>query len=96
MNPQIFREYDVRGRVDEDLTPEVVGNLGRGYAVMMIKEKGISNPKIALGRDCRLSSDRLRDNRLPRRRYRGLPHTDALFRPFQPGRRWRADDHGQP
>jgi len=62
MNPQIFREYDVRGRVDEDLTPEVVESLGRGYAVMMIKEKGISNPKIALGRDCRLSSDRLRDN----------------------------------
>lgn len=62
MNPQIFREYDVRGRVDEDLTPEVVENLGRGYAVMMIKEKGVTAPKIALGRDCRLSSDRLRDN----------------------------------
>lgn len=62
MNQQIFREYDIRGRVEEDLTPEVVESLGRGYATMMIKEKGIPFPRIALGRDCRLSSDRLRDN----------------------------------
>ncbi len=62
MNPQIFREYDIRGRVDEDLTPEVVEALGRGYATMMIREKGVPSPTIALGRDCRLSSDRLRDN----------------------------------
>ncbi len=62
MNPQIFREYDIRGRVEEDLTPDVVEKLGRGYATMMIREKGIASPTIALGRDCRLSSDRLRDN----------------------------------
>ncbi len=62
MNWNIFREYDIRGRVDEDLIPEVVETLGRGYATMMIREKGIPSPKIALGRDCRLSSDRLRDN----------------------------------
>lgn len=62
MNSQIFREYDIRGRVNEDLTPDVVKNIGRGYATMMIKEKGVSSPRIALGRDCRLSSDRLRDN----------------------------------
>ncbi len=62
MNPHIFREYDIRGRVEEDLTSEVVELLGRGYATMMIREQGISAPTIALGRDCRLSSDRLRDN----------------------------------
>ena len=62
MNRNIFREYDIRGRVDEDLTPEVVESLGRGYATMMIREHSIANPIIALGRDCRLSSDRLRDN----------------------------------
>lgn len=62
MNPQIFREYDIRGRVNEDLMPDVVENLGRGYATVMIKEKGIKSPRIAIGRDCRLSSDRLRDD----------------------------------
>ncbi len=61
MNRQIFREYDIRGRVDEDLTPEVVEELGRGYATMMVREKGIVSPTVVLGRDCRISSDRLRD-----------------------------------
>ena len=62
MNAHIFREYDIRGLVDEDLTPDVVTKLGLGYATLMIKENGIKAPVIALGRDCRLSSDRLRDN----------------------------------
>lgn len=62
MNAHIFREYDIRGLVDEDLTPDVVTSLGLGYATLMIKENGIKAPVIALGRDCRLSSDRLRDN----------------------------------
>ena len=62
MNTHIFREYDIRGLVDEDLTPDVVTKLGLGYATLMIKENGIKAPVIALGRDCRLSSDRLRDN----------------------------------
>ena len=62
MNAHIFREYDIRGLVDEDLTPDVVTSLGLGYATLMIKENGIKAPVVALGRDCRLSSDRLRDN----------------------------------
>src|SRR5438045_334485 len=32
MNSQIFREYDVRGLVDKDLTDAVVENLGKGLA----------------------------------------------------------------
>jgi phosphomannomutase len=40
MNPQIFREYDVRGLVDTDLTDSVVENLGRGLATMVKRVHG--------------------------------------------------------
>ncbi|PZR03639.1 MAG: phosphomannomutase [Archangium gephyra] len=58
MNPQIFREYDVRGLVDKDLTDSVVENLGRGLATM-VKRAGGST--IVVGRDARLSGQRFRD-----------------------------------
>ncbi|MFA5954322.1 MAG: phosphomannomutase/phosphoglucomutase [Patescibacteria group bacterium] len=35
MNPSIFREYDIRGLVDKDLTPEVVRDISRAYATYM-------------------------------------------------------------
>ena len=56
MNPQVFREYDIRGVVQNDFDDEFVVNLGRAYATILI-EAGKRN--ITLGRDCRLSSDRL-------------------------------------
>ena len=31
MNPHIFREYDIRGVVDRDLTPDTVRGIGRGF-----------------------------------------------------------------
>lgn len=58
MNPHIFREYDVRGLVDTDLTDEVVELLGRGLATM-VKRAGGST--VVVGRDARLSSPRFRD-----------------------------------
>ncbi len=58
MNPQVFREYDIRGIVEDDFDDEFVVNLGRVYATLLI-EAGKRN--ITLGRDCRLSSDRLRE-----------------------------------
>jgi phosphomannomutase/phosphoglucomutase len=57
MNPQVFREYDIRGIVEDDFDDEFVVSLGRAYATILI-EAGKRN--ITLGRDCRLSSDRLR------------------------------------
>ncbi|MFQ5829289.1 MAG: phosphomannomutase/phosphoglucomutase [Candidatus Methylomirabilia bacterium] len=53
MNPLIFRAYDVRGRVGEDLTPEVFRLIGRAYG-SLIRRKG--GRTIALGHDNRLSS----------------------------------------
>jgi phosphomannomutase/phosphoglucomutase len=61
INPHIFREYDVRGLVDVDLTPETVTLLGKGYGSYAWR-RGVRS--VALGRDCRLSSPRFRDSLL--------------------------------
>jgi len=56
LSEKIFREYDIRGVVDEDLTEGVVYDIGRGYG-SMCKSEGIS--RFAVGGDCRLSTPRL-------------------------------------
>jgi len=58
MNPQIFREYDIRGVVDRDLTDDVVEKLGRGLATMVKRQGGST---VVVGRDARLSGQRFRD-----------------------------------
>jgi len=58
VNPQIFREYDIRGVVGKDLTPELVRLMGQAYGSYM-EEKGLRDLSVA--RDCRLSSDDFRD-----------------------------------
>jgi len=55
-NPNIFREYDIRGEVKKDLTPFVVETLGKAFGSRVIRAKGKS---VAVGRDVRLSSDPL-------------------------------------
>ncbi|HEX9949498.1 MAG TPA: phosphomannomutase/phosphoglucomutase [Thermodesulfobacteriota bacterium] len=54
MNPTIFREYDIRGVVDKDLTRETVRELARGAGSYFARH-GIK--RITVGRDCRPSSD---------------------------------------
>jgi phosphomannomutase/phosphoglucomutase len=58
MNTQIFREYDIRGMVEDDLTDDVVKNIGRAFATYM-HERG--KKTVSVARDCRLSSLHLRD-----------------------------------
>jgi phosphomannomutase/phosphoglucomutase len=53
INPQIYREYDIRGVVDKDLTPEVVRRLSRGFGTHMVK---LGRKDLVVGRDGRLSS----------------------------------------
>ncbi|MBM4277772.1 MAG: phosphomannomutase/phosphoglucomutase [Deltaproteobacteria bacterium] len=53
INPQIYREYDIRGVVDEDLTPDIVRQLGKGFGTHMA---GLGKRSLAVGRDGRLSS----------------------------------------
>lgn len=55
MNPAIFREYDIRGIVDRDLSEEVVRDIGRAYGTT-IRGNGLRN--VTVGRDGRLSSER--------------------------------------
>ena len=55
----VFREYDIRGVADRDLTDEVARAIGCGYATMLGAGTGDHAVRIAVGRDCRSSSDRL-------------------------------------
>lgn len=56
MNPYIFREYDIRGEAESDLTDEVVRSIGRAYAARA-REAGVRN--VAFGWDVRISSPRI-------------------------------------
>ena len=53
INPKIFREYDIRGIVGEDLDAAVVETLGRAMGTFFL---GRGQKDVAVGRDCRLSS----------------------------------------
>lgn len=56
MNKKIFREYDIRGVVDEDFTLQEVTQLGKAFASLVIEKVG---SQIVVGRDGRLSSPAL-------------------------------------
>jgi phosphomannomutase/phosphoglucomutase len=58
ISPYIFREYDIRGKVGEDFTEEVVKEIGKAYGTI-IRRKG--GRKICCGRDGRLSSSSLQE-----------------------------------
>lgn len=53
INPEIFREYDIRGIVNKDLTPGIVEVLGKAIGTFFRRHQ---KRETALGRDCRLSS----------------------------------------
>lgn len=55
INTDIFRQYDIRGVVDKDLTHETVELLGKGIGSYF---RANNRREVALGRDCRLSSPR--------------------------------------
>jgi phosphomannomutase/phosphoglucomutase len=58
LKPTIFREYDIRGIAETELTTAGVVQLGRALGTLLQRKSG---PHINLGRDCRLSSPRLHD-----------------------------------
>ncbi len=55
INAEIFRQYDIRGVVNKDLTLETVELLGKGIGTYF---RTNNRKEVALGRDCRLSSPR--------------------------------------
>jgi len=56
LKASIFREYDIRGIADEELLDADVEALGRALATYLIRHSGRT---ICLGRDCRLSGQRI-------------------------------------
>jgi len=56
MNPHIFREYDIRGVAESDLTDQVVERIGLAFGTILRREGA---EEVAVGKDVRLSSTRL-------------------------------------
>ena len=56
----IFRMYDIRGRVEDELTPPIVERIGQAFA-QMVQEREVAGrrPCVAVGRDVRPSSPKL-------------------------------------
>ncbi len=53
----IFREYDIRGLADTELTDDLARNLGRAFGTVLSLE---GKKKVAIGYDLRTSSERIR------------------------------------
>ncbi|MBF0100817.1 MAG: phosphomannomutase/phosphoglucomutase [Desulfobacterales bacterium] len=53
MNPTIFREYDIRGIADEDITEKDTFLIGKAFGTYL---KSHQCHKLTVGRDCRLTS----------------------------------------
>ncbi|MCX7778742.1 MAG: phosphomannomutase/phosphoglucomutase [Patescibacteria group bacterium] len=58
INPTIFREYDIRGRVDKDLNEETVKIIGQGFGTFL-DQKNIR--EVVVGYDAREYSERLKN-----------------------------------
>jgi len=58
LKPTIFREYDIRGLADQELLDPGVTELGKAIGTYLQRQNG---KNVNLGRDCRLSSTRLRN-----------------------------------
>ena len=59
MSQHIYREYDIRGVADRDLTSQVAEGIGRGLGVMLRPPNPGAPYRIAVGRDCRVSGPRI-------------------------------------
>ena len=58
MNLNIFRAYDIRGIADKDLTDDAVERIGKAYGTVMVRK---GHQLVSIGRDVRLSSERIRN-----------------------------------
>lgn len=54
MNPAIFREYDIRGLAEEDFDADFARLLGQVHGTIVAERGGT---RVAVGRDCRFTSD---------------------------------------
>ncbi|MBI2985278.1 MAG: phosphomannomutase/phosphoglucomutase [Deltaproteobacteria bacterium] len=54
MNPTIFREYDIRGLAEKDFDEDFARRLGEVHGTIVAENGG---RRVAVGRDCRFTSD---------------------------------------
>jgi phosphomannomutase / phosphoglucomutase len=54
LNPEIFRQYDIRGVAGKDMTEDDVVLLGKGVGTYLRQQ---NNRFVVVGRDCRLTSE---------------------------------------
>lgn len=54
----IFREYDIRGLVDEEITPQVTALIGKSFGTAAVEKKV---RRVIVGCDARISSPELKD-----------------------------------
>jgi len=73
LNPEVIREYDIRGVADRDFTDDNCYRLGRAIGTV---ERRAGKRSITLGRDCRLHSERIRAGVLRGLLESGLEVTD--------------------
>jgi phosphomannomutase len=61
IDPEIFKAYDVRGKYPEQIDENIAYGLGRGFAQVLadLEGKSVSDLRIAVGRDMRLSAPEL-------------------------------------
>lgn len=74
MEPHIFREYDIRGTVGVDLTPETARLIGMGFGTLLQSQGG---KEASVGRDNRLSSEELKEALVAGIRATGCNVTDV-------------------
>lgn len=59
IDPEIFREYDIRGVVGRDFDESFAFALGQAFVTYLTERAGAKNPVVTLGHDARLSSPSL-------------------------------------
>jgi len=59
INSNIFRQYDIRGIADRDLTDEAIDLIGKAFVTYLVKVAHAEPLTVVLGRDIRPSSTRI-------------------------------------
>ncbi len=62
INPEIFRQYDIRGIWEKDLSPDTAKLIGKGFASYLLKHTGKNSARVSIGWDSRLHSPVIRDS----------------------------------
>jgi phosphomannomutase / phosphoglucomutase len=73
VNPTIFREYDIRGVVDKDLSNETLYLIGKGYGTYM---RRLGEKTVVIGGDMRLSTPTFKEHFIKGMMETGIDVTD--------------------